>query len=292
MVVDLGNRPALLSTLAWTASLGAVTAEALAVRERISVAAARGRLASAERTGAMCAWRLLRGRPALYTLTAAGQRALGLPGAKPVRVSASRAEHMIACCEVAAALELLYPERRLIGEAELLRSGSPLACVQVTGRNAPGTHRADLALLPRSGSRSTDLDAVESGAVAPTGVVAPTRAVAPTGAVAPPGAARSAGALAVEVELTVKEPRRLLAICTAWARCREVDGVLYVVAPAVRLALERAVDGARAERWIAIAELSELVSLIREPHPKRRVAWDRRGQTSTMEMEKCMTSTE
>jgi hypothetical protein len=235
--MEIGNRPALARTLAWTASLGAVTAEALAARERIAVASARDRLARGEREGMLRSWRLLRGRPPLYTLTSGGQRALGLPGAKPLAVSASRTAHMIACCEAAAALELLYPERRLAGEAELLRSRAGLASVEVGGRYAPASHRADLALLAATSSPALPL--------------------------------------AVEVELTVKEPRRLLAICVAWARCREVEGVLYVVTPGVRPAIERAVKGARAQRRIEIVGLDVLISVIREPHPKPGVAWGR-----------------
>jgi hypothetical protein len=46
--------------------------------------------------------------------------------------------------------------------------------------------------------------------------------------------------VAVEVELTVKAPRRLSEICRAWARCRLVAGVLYLAAPDVQRALDRA----------------------------------------------------
>jgi hypothetical protein len=45
----------------------------------------------------------------------------------------------------------------------------------------------------------------------------------------------------VEVELTVKAPRRLTAICRAWARCRTVAGVLYLAPANVERALSRAV---------------------------------------------------
>ena len=39
--------------------------------------------------------------------------------------------------------------------------------------------------------------------------------------------------VAVEVELTVKAPQRLRAICRAWARCSQVAGVVYLVSRAV-----------------------------------------------------------
>jgi hypothetical protein len=57
----------------------------------------------------------------------------------------------------------------------------------------------------------------------------------------------------VEVELAVKAPRRLAAICRAWARCREVAGVLYLAAPAAERALTRAiVDGDASPRVLVV----------------------------------------
>lgn len=210
-------RPAIARTAAWAASLGAVTAEAVAHREGLSPACARSRLAAAERRGELRSWRPLRGRPALYTLTAAGLRATGLRGERPVRVSAAVASHMIACCEAALALERIYRGCHLAGEAELRRAPA-LAAVPVAGCSAPARHRADLAVLE------------------------------PGGRVA----------LAVEVELTVKAPARLLAICRAWARSREIGGVAYLTTPAVRPALERAIASARAEARIAVLDLAEM----------------------------------
>jgi hypothetical protein len=61
--------------------------------------------------------------------------------------------------------------------------------------------------------------------------------------------------VAVEVELTVKAPRRLAEICRAWARCRCVAGVLYLAPPEVRRALERAIDQAQAGERIAVLGL-------------------------------------
>jgi hypothetical protein len=48
--------------------------------------------------------------------------------------------------------------------------------------------------------------------------------------------------VAVEVELSVKSPRRLEAICRAWARCRLVESVRYYAAPLAAHAVGRAVD--------------------------------------------------
>jgi hypothetical protein len=64
--------------------------------------------------------------------------------------------------------------------------------------------------------------------------------------------------VAVEVELTIKAPRRLLEICRAWARCRCVAGVLYLAPPEVERALARAVERAQAEKRIAVVPLDAL----------------------------------
>jgi hypothetical protein len=210
--------------LCWVASLGAITAEALAGREHRTVASARGRLVAAERSGLLRSWRPLRGRPALYTATAAGLRSFGISAARPVQISAAGAGHAIACCEAAVALERSYPGSRLAGEPEIRRSGagSPAssASVPLGGRSAPSTHRADLVMLQSARPRS--------------------------------------GPVAVEVELTVKAPQRLAAICRAWARSREIAGVVYLVTPPVRPAVERALGAALAERRIAVVDLAEL----------------------------------
>jgi hypothetical protein len=61
--------------------------------------------------------------------------------------------------------------------------------------------------------------------------------------------------VAVEVELTIKAPRRLAAICRAWTRSRHVDGVLYLAPPAVERALVRAIGAARAGDCIVVVPL-------------------------------------
>ncbi len=64
--------------------------------------------------------------------------------------------------------------------------------------------------------------------------------------------------VAVEIELTVKAPRRLEAICRAWARSREVAGVLYLAPADVERALRRAIDKAQAAERIVILPLDAL----------------------------------
>ena len=212
--------PSVLDAVRWAATLGAITSEALAVRDGISPASAARRLLIAERAGLLARTRPLRGRPALHTARRAGLRAVGETRLDPCRVTPGCAEHLIACADVAAALARRHPDHRVEGERELRRAehdaGHPLASarVGVDMDGEPRLHRPDLVLWPRGGG--------------------------------PP--------VAVEVELTVKAPRRLAALCQAWARCRVVDGVLYCAAPAVMRPLQRAIAAARAdERVVAVA---------------------------------------
>lgn len=218
--------PERVAILRWAARMGAVTAEALADRQATSVASARARLLAAERARLLSRSRPLAGRPALYTVTPAGMRACGLRGLDPCRVSASNALHSIVCAEVAAALERCYPDHRVLGERELRRDerecGVPLAsaCLGSAPDGGPLLHRPDLVLWPSGSDQGLPV--------------------------------------AVEVELTIKAPRRLAHICQAWARCRGVAGVLYLAAPEVEHPLERAVATAQAHERIAVVPLGAL----------------------------------
>lgn len=205
---------------------GAITAEALALRDGCAIGSARARLIAAQRARLLSRARPLADHPALFTVTRRGLVAAGLTGIAPGRVTAANARHTIICAHVAAALERAYPDHRATGERELRREESarsePLASVSLGAglHGAPLLHRPDIVLWPNGPS-----------------------ATAP---------------VAVEVELTVKAPRRLIAICRAWARSRRVAGVLYLVAPEVRGPLARAIDAAHASDRIAVLGLEDL----------------------------------
>ncbi len=215
-----------VAILRWTARMGAVTAEALATSQGLSVASARARLHTAVRAGLLVRQRPLLGPPALYTATRAGLRACGEHGLDPCRITASNALHAIACAEVAAALERCYPDHRLVSERELRRDERESCAVLASASlriASPGgglLHRPDLVLWPDEGSRELPV--------------------------------------AVEVELTLKAPRRLAEICLAWARCRRVAGVLYLAAPGIERALWRAIETAQAGERIAVVPLGAL----------------------------------
>jgi hypothetical protein len=218
--------PERAALLEWTARIGAITAEALARREKGSVASARARLLAAERDGQLSRVRPLTGQPSLYSVTRGGLRAAGIRDRETSRISPANARHAIVCAEVAVALERAYPEQLVIGERELRREEhecSATLASAVLGRAADGRpllHRPDLVLID------------------------------------PGGAAR----VAVEVELTVKAPRRRQAICRAWGRSRCVAGVLYVAPPEVERPLRRAIAGAAAGERIVLVALSALCS--------------------------------
>jgi hypothetical protein len=235
-----------IELLRWTARMGAVTCESLALRRRASVASAQAMLSAAARAKQLARHRPLADRPALYTITRLGLRTAALEGVEPCRVSAASAQHMIACAHVAAALECRYPGQLVIGERELRKrereAGAALASVVLrrVGEYGPLMHRPDLVMLPRSGP--------------------PRRPVA------------------VEVELTIKAPRRLAEICRAWTRSRHVDGVLYFAPPAVERALDRAIGVARAGECVVVVPLDSLCSELpvraRRPSPERSIPSD------------------
>jgi hypothetical protein len=212
----------------WTASLGAVTAEALAHRTGVSVRSARGKLVAAERRKLLLRARPLAGRPSLFTATRSGLRACKARGIDTCEVSNTNANHLIKCAAAAASLERRYPGCRIVGERELRRDERELERPLASARlNAPqrgnsGLHRPDLVLWPTASD--DDLP------------------------------------VAVEVELTLKARWRLLDICRAWARCRAVAGVIYFAPPYVERVLLRAVAEVRAGEQVVVAPLESLLS--------------------------------
>jgi len=218
--------PERVAMMQWIARLGAVTAEALADHQGSTLASARARLGAAERDRLLLRRQPLAGEPALYAITRAGLRVSGLRGLEPCRVSASNALHLIVCAGVAAALERCYPYYRVLGERELRRDerecGVRLASARlgVGPGGDPQSHAPDLVLWANGRGRELPV--------------------------------------AVEVELTIKAPRRLAEICRAWARCRSVAGVLYLAPPEVAQALGRAIDKAHAGERIVVLPLDAL----------------------------------
>jgi hypothetical protein len=65
----------------------------------------------------------------------------------------------------------------------------------------------------------------------------------------------------VEVELTVKAPRRLAVICQAYARARHIHHNIYLTTPAAARAVQRAIQQTRAQDRITILALNDLARL-------------------------------
>jgi hypothetical protein len=224
--------------------MGAATAEALAAREGTSVASARARAVAAEGAGLLERQRPLAGQPSLYVITRAGLEAAGLRRLGPCRVSPANAMHTIACAAVAAELERAYPDQLVLSERELRLESSeavapPAYAILPDGPiGRPRVHRPDLALCPST----------------------------PDGGLP----------VAVEVELTIKAPRRLAGICLAWSRARNVAGVVYLAPPEVQRALQRAVEAVRGGDRIVVIPLGTLDGAVRalQASPMRTVPTD------------------
>ncbi len=222
-----------IALVCWVAGMGAVTAEAVAVHLGVSLASARGRLGAAEGERLLKRCRPLTNHPALYAVTRAGLCKADVRGLDPCRVNASNALHLIECARVAAALERCYPDHRVQGERELRgeerehRRALASAELGASQRAGGSRHHPDLVLWP--------VDPADG----------------------PP--------VAVEVELTIKAPERLAAICRAWARARCVAGALYLAPPEVERAVQRAIDRAQAHERVVVVPLDALSEQFTRP---------------------------
>jgi hypothetical protein len=203
----------------WIGRLGAAGASDVAAHLGLELAEARARLGACTRAGQLRAARLLHGEPALYVATRAGLRSVGLESLAPCRVSTTGFAHLSACGRLAVALERAHPDARLASERELRlaerRAGRPIASAEV------GLGRDGEPALHRP-------DLVLFGPHGP---------------------------VAIEVELTIKSPRRLRQIVRGWGRCRLVQGVVYHATPGAARAVRRAVDALCASDRVTVVEL-------------------------------------
>ncbi|HEY5197435.1 MAG TPA: hypothetical protein VIJ51_10465 [Solirubrobacteraceae bacterium] len=218
--------------LDWIARIGAAGAADVATRFELSPAQARARLQACRRAGTIDAVKLLHGQPALYVATPAGLRAAGLAELRPCGVSPSGFAHLREVARTAVALERDQPGLTVVGERELRRWESdlarPIASADV-GRGPdglPARHRPDLVLWPAD-------------------------------RVGEPGRE----AVAVEVELTVKAPRRLAMIIRGWARTRLVGAVVYYASPAAARAVRRAICDQQAGETVHLLGIDQIGSL-------------------------------
>jgi hypothetical protein len=179
---------------------------------------------------------LLYRRPGLYLATAEGLRWQGLQRLGVYRVGAGGFEHARQLAAVAVALERGLPGWRVASEREIRLeegdAGQLIASVSVG--QLPGGRPA--------------LHRPDLALLSPQGRV-----------------------VAVEVELSLKAPRRLAAICRAWARARHIDAVYYLATPAAARGLVRAIAETRAQDRVTVLALNDarvLASELGELHAR------------------------
>jgi hypothetical protein len=227
------------ATIAWITGLGAITAEALAVRDQLSTAVARERLDEAVKLGFLEQHSVLVGYSALYTATATGRRLASKhahsggythpKGLGACRVAIKDTRHTIACASVATTLERRYPDHLLIGERELHRDereqGRRLASLEIRGRSGRRSHSPDLVMWPPATPE-----------------------------------VQSPLPIAIEVELTYKENVMLKENCRAMARCSYIEAALYYAeTTAIEKRLLEVIEELRAEDKIVVNPLSEIL---------------------------------
>jgi hypothetical protein len=212
--------------VAWIGRIGAAGAEHVMERFAMGRSWAYARLGGLVEAGLLERRTLLYRRPGLYLATTEGLRWQGLRRLGVYRVGAGGFEHARQLATAAVALELGSPGWRVASEREIrleeADGGRLIASVQVGG--VPGGRPA--------------LHRPDLALLSPQGRV-----------------------IAVELELSVKAPRRLAAICRAWARARHIDAVYYLATPTASRGLHRAIAETRAEERITVLPLGDVRAL-------------------------------
>lgn len=207
----------------WIGCLGAAGAEHVMDRFAMGRSWAYSRLGGLVRDGLLEQRVLLYRQPGLYLATVDGLRWQGLGRLGVYRVSPGGFQHAREVATAAVALHRVLPAGwEVLSEREI---------------RVQESDRGDLIASARLGELPGGRPALHRPDLA---------LVSPEGNV-----------VVVEVELSVKAPRRLAAICRAWARARHISGVYYLAAPAVARAVERAVAETRAEDRIVVLPIDQ-----------------------------------
>jgi hypothetical protein len=210
----------------WIGRLGAAEAEHVMGRFAMGRSWAYARLSRLVKDGLLEQRTLLYRRPGLYLATADGLRWQGLGRLGVYRVSPGGFQHAQEVATAAVALHRALPGWEVLSEREIRVRESDRGELIASAR---------LGELPggRPGLHRPDL-----ALVSPDGNV-----------------------VVVEVELSIKAPRRLAAICRAWARARHISAVYYLAAPAVARAVERAIAETRSEDRIVVLPIDQPAAL-------------------------------
>lgn len=204
----------------WIGHLGAAGAEHVMRRFNMGRSWAYARLNSLVQGGLLEQRTLLYQQPGLYLATREGLRWCGLQRLGTYRVGPGGFEHTAHVAAIAA--DPLEVGWRVLSERDIRHEEADLGELLASARTGE---------LP--GGRPA-LHRPDLAILTPDGQT-----------------------FAVEVELTVKAPRRLAAICQGWARARHVNQTIYLARPAPARALARAVDETRAQDRIQILQLED-----------------------------------
>ena len=210
----------------WIGRLGAADAEHVMGRFAMGRSWAYARLSRLVKDGLLEQRTLLYRQPGLYLATADGLRWQGLGRLGVYRVSPGGFQHAQEVATAAVALHHALPGWEVLSEREIRMQESDRDELIASAR---------LGELP--GGRPA-LHRPDLALVSPEGNV-----------------------VAVEVELSIKAPRRLAAICRAWARARHISGVYYLAAPAVARAVQRAIAETRSEDQIVVLPIDQPAAL-------------------------------
>jgi hypothetical protein len=210
----------------WIGRLGAAGAEHAMARFGMGRSWAYSCLSRLVADGLLDQKQLLYRRPGLYVATAEGLRWCGLQRLGVHRLSVGGFEHARQVATAAVAVHHGLPGWTLLSEREIrvLESECPEPVVSAKLGELPGG---------RPALHRPDL-----------ALISPEHRV-----------------LAVEVELSVKAPRRLQAICRGYARARHISHVYYLAAPAPARAVNRGVKETRSEDRITVLAVGDTASL-------------------------------
>jgi hypothetical protein len=211
----------------WVGRVGAAGAEHVMARFGMGRSWAYARLSRLVADGLLEQKTLLYRKPGLYVASAEGLRWCGLQRLGVYRVGPGGFQHAQEVATAAVALHAGLPGWEVVSEREIrvAESDADELVASVRVGELPGGRPA--------------LHRPDLAVISPEGRV-----------------------LAVEVELSVKAPRRLAGICRGYARARHVECVYYLAALAPARAVNRAVAETRAQDRIVVLALGDVGSLI------------------------------
>lgn len=205
--------------VAWLGRIGAAGAQHVKERFGIGRAWAYIRLAELTAGGLLEHRKVLHGWPGMYTATREGLNWQGLARLHVHRCRPASFEHAWQTASTAVALHRELPDWQLLAEREI------------------GFFQADrkqLVAWARVGSVGSQpaYHRPDFALISPSGQV-----------------------VAVEVELTPKDPRRLVKICRAWTRARHVEHVYYLATDSAARAVRRAAKAVHGTDVITVLDL-------------------------------------